>query len=32
MSKINYKPLKEEVKAEPEDKKGYVRDFITGRG
>ena len=31
MSKINYKPIKEKVKVEPEEKKGYVRDFITGR-
>jgi len=31
MSKTNYKPLKEKVKVEPEEKKGYVRDFITGR-
>lgn len=31
MSKTNYKPIKEEVKAEPEEKKGYIRDFITGR-
>lgn len=31
MSNTNYKPLKEKVKVEPEEKKGYVRDFITGR-
>lgn len=31
MSKTNYKPIKEKVKVEPEEKKGYVRDFITGR-
>jgi len=31
MSKTNYKPIKERVKVEPEEKKGYVRDFITGR-
>ncbi len=29
MSKINYKPLEEKIKSEPEEKKGYVRDFIT---
>jgi len=31
MSNTNYKPIKEKVKAEPEEKKGYIRDFITGR-
>ena len=31
MSKTNYKPIKEKVKVEPEEKRGYVRDFITGR-
>ncbi len=31
MNKTNYKPIKEKVKVEPEEKKGYVRDFITGR-
>jgi len=31
MSNTNYKPIKEKVKVEPEEKKGYVRDFITGR-
>lgn len=31
MSKTNYKPIKEKVKIEPEEKKGYVRDFITGQ-
>jgi len=31
MSKTNYKPIKEKVKAEPEEKRGYVRDFTTGR-
>jgi type I restriction enzyme M protein len=31
MSKTNYEPIKEKVKAEPEEKKGYIRDFITGR-
>ena len=29
MSKINYRPIKEKVKVEPEEKKGYVRDYIT---
>jgi type I restriction enzyme M protein len=30
MSKINYKPIKEKVKAEPEKgKAGYIRDYIT---
>lgn len=29
MSNTNYKPIKEKVKVEPEEKKGYVRDFIT---
>jgi len=29
MSKTNYKPIKEKVKVEPEEKKGYVRDYIT---
>lgn len=30
MSNTNYKPIKEEVKAEPEKEKvGYVRDYIT---
>lgn len=31
MRDINYKQPKEEVKVEPEDKKGYVRDFVTNR-
>jgi type I restriction enzyme M protein len=31
MSETNYEPIKEKVKAEPEEKKGYIRDFITGR-
>jgi type I restriction enzyme M protein len=31
MSKRNYKVIKEKIKAEPEEKKGYIRDFITGR-
>lgn len=31
MSNTNYKPIKEKVKAEPEEKKSYIRDFITGR-
>jgi len=31
MSNTNYKPIKEKVKAEPEEKKGYIRDYITGR-
>jgi len=31
MSNTNYKPIKEEVKTEPEEKRVYVRDFITGR-
>ena len=29
MSNTNYKPIKEKIKAEPEEKAGYVRDFIT---
>ncbi|HRR39467.1 MAG TPA: N-6 DNA methylase [Candidatus Paceibacterota bacterium] len=30
MSKTNYKPIKEEIKAEPEkENAGYVRDYIT---
>jgi len=31
MSNTNYKPIREKVKAEPEEKKGYIQDFITGR-
>ncbi|HOK17575.1 MAG TPA: N-6 DNA methylase [Candidatus Paceibacterota bacterium] len=31
MTNTNYNPIKEKVKIEPEEKKGYVRDFITGR-
>ena len=27
MSNTNYKPPKEKIKTEPEEKKGYVRDF-----
>jgi len=29
MSNTNYKPLKEEIMFEPEEKKSYIRDFIT---
>jgi len=29
MNNTNYKPIKEKVKVEPEEKKGYVRDYIT---
>jgi len=31
MSNTNYKPLTEEIMFEPEEKKSYIRDFITGR-
>jgi len=31
MNNVNYKSIKGKVKAEPEEKKGYVRDFITGQ-
>ena len=31
MNDTSYKPIEEKVRAEPEEKKGYVRDFITER-
>ncbi len=31
MRKTNYEPIKDKIKIEPEEKKGFVRDFITGR-
>jgi len=31
MSNANYKPIKEKVKIEQEEKEGYIRDFSTGR-